>query len=76
MTKYFFHEYLNGQRTEDFCGLEFVNQKQACEHAVHQVSVHLKEAVRPTCDTFLTIEVSDGERMVTVIRGKVIIEKH
>jgi hypothetical protein len=43
---------------------------------VEQVSATLKKVVRATRDTFLAIEVSDGKRMLTMIRGKVIIERY
>jgi len=75
MPRYYFHQ-LNGRRFKDQRGIQFANRKQACEHAVYQLPVVLKRAVRPTCNTFLAIEISDGENTLSVIRGKVTSEKY
>jgi hypothetical protein len=75
MPTYYFHQHLNGLRIlEDAIGLAFAGDKEACEHALHQIALALKESADPRRDTYLAIEISDGERTLGVIRGKVIME--
>ena len=33
MPRYYFHQHLNGRVAEDQQGLQFADQKEACEHA-------------------------------------------
>ena len=75
MKRFFFHRYLNGRLAEDRRGHQFENADEACAHAVRRTSAVLRKNVRPTTNIYLATEVSDGERTVCVVRGKVIIER-
>jgi hypothetical protein len=75
MPRFYFHQHLNGQFAEDRRGRQFANAKEACEHAVHRTPAALRKTADAGCDTHLATEISDGERTVAIVRGKVIIEK-
>ncbi|MGY8676527.1 hypothetical protein Q2941_01715 [Bradyrhizobium sp. UFLA05-153] len=75
MKRFFFHRYLNGRLAEDRRGLQFENVDEACAHAVHCTPAVLQKNVRPATNIHLATEVSDGERTLCVIRGKVLIER-
>jgi hypothetical protein len=75
MPRFYFHQHFNGQFAEDRRGRLFANVKQACEHAVHRTPALLRKIARPTCNTHLAMQISDGRRTLCVVRGKVLIEK-
>ena len=76
MPQFYFHQHLNGRLAEDRLGLSFASADEACAHAVHSAPAVLGENVRPTADTYLATEVSDGKRTLFVVRGAVIIQKN
>jgi hypothetical protein len=75
MPRFYFHRHFNGQLAEDRRGRQFGSIEEACEHVVHGTPRALRKTIRSRGDTYLTTEVSDGERTVAVIRTKVLIEK-
>jgi hypothetical protein len=75
MPKFYFHKHLNGQTVPDRRGTSFRDENDACAHAVRRTPLALWKSVSRAKNTFLAWEVSDGERTIYVVRGKVIIEK-
>ena len=73
--KFYFHQHLNGRFVEDRRGRQFPSVKEACEHAVRRTPVVLRKVAAPTGNTYLATEISDGNRIVCVVRGKVLVEK-
>jgi hypothetical protein len=73
--KFYFHQHLNGRFVEDRRGREFASVKEACEHAVRRTSAVLRKAAAPTGNIYPATEISDGNSIVCVIRGKLLIEK-
>src|ERR1700716_2083166 len=73
--KFYFHQHLNGRFVEDRRGRQFPSVKEACEHAVRRTPAVLRKAAAPRGNTYLATEVSDGNRIICVVRGKVLIEK-
>jgi hypothetical protein len=65
---------LNGKFAEDRRGREFPSVKEACEHAVHWTPAVLRKVVALTGNTYLATEITDGKRVVCIVRGKVLIE--
>jgi hypothetical protein len=76
MPRFYFHQNLNGHLAEDRVGARFASADEACAHAVHSTATVLGENVRPTADTFLATEVSDGKRTLFVVRAAVVIQKN
>jgi hypothetical protein len=74
MPRFYFHQHLNGRFLEDRRGRQFPSLKEACEHAVHRTPAALQKVAAPTGNTHLATEISDGKRIVCVVRGKVLIE--
>ena len=52
------------------------NENDACAHAVRRTPLALRKSVSRAKDTYPAWEVSDGERTICVVRGKIIIERH
>ena len=75
MPRFYFHKHSNGQTERDRRGTSLRNENDACAHAVRCTPLALRESVRDVKNTYLAWEVSDGERTICVVRGKVIIEK-
>jgi hypothetical protein len=44
--------------------------------AVRCTPLTLRKSVSPRRNTYLALEVSDGQRTLCVVRGKVVLEKH
>jgi hypothetical protein len=76
MPRFYFHQNLNGRLAEDRLGVSFASADEACAHAVHSTATVLGGNVRPTADTFLATEVSDGKRTLFVVRAAVVIQKN
>jgi hypothetical protein len=74
MPRFYFHKHLNGQTVPDRRGISLRNEADACAHAVRRTPLALKKSVSRVKDTYLAWEVSDGERTICVVRGKVVIE--
>ena len=75
MPKFYFHKHLNGKTVPDRRGTSLHNEDEACAYAVRCTPLALKKSVSRAKDTYLAWEVSDGERTICVVRGKVVIEK-
>ena len=76
MPRYYFHQHLNGQFAEDRRARQFASVKAACEYAIHRTPAVLRKIVGSACDTHLATEITDGKRIVCVVRGKVLIENN
>ena len=75
MPRYYFHKHLNGQRVPDRRGTLLRDKKEACARALRCTPWALRKSVSSGKNTYLAWEVSDGERTIYVVRGKVVIEK-
>jgi hypothetical protein len=74
MPRFYFHHRSNGQLKEDQRGLQFPNTDKALTHAMRRTS-DLLGRLSSTANTYLTIEVTNGERSLCVVRVTVIIER-
>jgi hypothetical protein len=80
MTRFYFRQHMNGQRmAKDREGHEFASLAEACTYAVRRVPGLLRKILRLDTNldtnTYLSTEISDGERTLSIIRGKVTSEK-
>jgi hypothetical protein len=75
MPRFYFHHRSNGQLNEDQRGLQFPNADKALAHAIRRSSHVLGRILRSSENTYLTIEVTNGERSLCVVRGTVTIER-
>ena len=75
MPRFYFHHRSNGQLVEDQQGLQFPNAEEASAYAIRRTSDVLGQTLSSTVNTYLTIEVTNGERSLCVVRGTVIIER-
>jgi hypothetical protein len=76
MPRFYFHKHLNGQTVPDRRGVSLRDENEACAHAVRCTPLALRKSVSSgKNNTYLAWEVSDGERTIYVVRGKVVIEK-
>jgi hypothetical protein len=75
MPRFYFHKHLNGQTVPDRRGVSLRDENEACAHAVRRTPLALRKSVSSGKDTYLAWEVSDGDRTICVVRGKVVIEK-
>lgn len=75
MPRYFFHEHVRGQRTEDPRGTLLPDDGAACHKAVQRMPAGLKKAERRSQNTYITTEVTNGNRSLYAVRGKVVVEK-
>jgi len=75
MPRFYFHHRSNGQLVKDQRGLRFPNAEQASAYAIRRTSDVLGKTLSSTNNTYLTIEVTNGERSLCVVRGTVIIER-
>jgi hypothetical protein len=75
MPRFYFHKHLNGQTVPDRRGTSLRNENEACARAVRRTPPALRKSVSSVRNTYLAWEVSDGERTIYVVRGKVVIEK-
>jgi hypothetical protein len=73
MPRFYFHHRSNGQLEEDQRGLQFPNADKALTHAIRRTSDALGHTLSSTANTYITIEVTDGERSLCVVRGTVIV---
>jgi hypothetical protein len=74
MSRYYFHRRANGELARDRRGRQFESHDAACDHAVRRTPSILGKLIQSTTNTYLTTEVTDGERSLFVVRGTVIIE--
>jgi hypothetical protein len=75
MSRYYFHRRANGELARDRRGRQFESYDSACDHAVRRTPSILGKLIQSTTNTYLTTEVTDGERSLFVVRGTVIIER-
>jgi hypothetical protein len=75
MPRYYFHHRANGQLEEDQRGLQFPNADKALTHAIRRTPDVLGQTLSSTANTYIAIEVTDGERSLCVVRGTVTIER-
>ena len=75
MPRFYFHHCSNGHLVEDQQGLQFPNAEEASAYAIRHTSDVLGQTLSSTVNTYLTIEVTNGERSLCVVRGTVIIER-
>jgi hypothetical protein len=75
MPRFYFHRRSNGHLTEDQQGLRFPNAEHASTYAIRRTSDILGKTLSSTNNTYLTIEVTNGERSLCVVRGTVTIER-
>lgn len=75
MPRYFFHEHVRGQKTEDARGTLFPTAATACHQAAQRMPARLKRAAERSRNTYVATEVTDGKRTLFVVRGTVIVER-
>lgn len=75
MPRYFFHQHVRGQKTEDLHGKLFPTDATACHRATHQMPAELKRAALRSRNTYVATEVTNGHRTLFVVRGTVIVER-
>ena len=75
MSRYFFHQHVFGQKTEDLFGTIFSTAREACRRAVQRTPARLKRAEEGSSNTYVATEVTDGKRTLYVVRGTVTVEK-
>jgi hypothetical protein len=75
MPRYFFHQHVRGQRTEDTRGKLFPSDRAACHQASQRMPAHLKRAAERFRNTYVATEVTNGSRTLFVVRGTVIVER-
>lgn len=75
MRRYFFHQHVRGQKTEDPRGTPFPTDDAACHRAVQRTPANLKRAENASHDTYVATEITDGRRTLFIVRGKVTVEK-
>jgi hypothetical protein len=75
MPRYFFHQHVRGQKTEDPRGELFPTDGAACRRAAQRMPASLKRAAEPLRNTYVTTEVTNGNRTLFVVRGTVIVER-
>jgi hypothetical protein len=77
MPQFYFQQHMNGQRlAADRRGREFGSVAEAHDYALCRAPGLLSKTLRLKAkDTYLSTEISDGERTLYIIRGKVTSEK-
>jgi hypothetical protein len=75
MPQFYFNRYVNGRRApNDRLGRQFVSEEEARTYAVWRTPALLRKTLRSaTTDIYLPTEVSDGERTLCIVRGKLLI---
>jgi len=75
MRRYFFHEHVSGQKTEDKRGKLFLTESAACHRAMQRMPTGLKKAGDCSHNTYVATEVTDGNRTLFVVRGTVVLNR-
>ncbi|WP_404979792.1 DUF6894 family protein [Bradyrhizobium sp. Arg816] len=75
MPRYFFHQHVRGQKTEDPRGKLFATEGAACHRAVQRMPAFLKRAGERSRNTYVATEVTNGDRTLFVVRGTVIVDR-
>jgi hypothetical protein len=64
MPRFYFHKHLNVETVPDRRGIPLRNKKEACAHAVRCAPLALRKSISRRKNTYLALEVSDGERTI------------
>lgn len=75
MPRYFFHQHVSGQKTEDLVGKLFAADALAYQQAAQRMPAALKRAAVPNRNTYVATEVTNGKRTLFVARGSIIVEE-
>jgi hypothetical protein len=75
MPRYYFHQHVRGEKTEDQRGELCPTHAAACQRAAERMPAGLKRAAERSRNTYVTTEVTDGIRTLFVVRGTVIVER-
>ena len=75
MPRYFFHQHVRGQKTEDPRRTLLPTDGAACHRALQRTPASLKRAEQRSRNTYVATEVTKGNRTLFVVRGTVIVEK-
>ena len=75
MPRYFFHQHVGGQKTEDARGELFPSDATACHRAAQRMPASLKRAAERSRNTYVATEVTNGDQTLFVVRGTVIVER-
>jgi hypothetical protein len=75
MPRYFFHQLVRGQKTEDPRGTLLPTDGAACHRAVRRTPARLRRAEQEAHNTYVATEVTNGNRTLFVVRGTVIVEE-
>jgi hypothetical protein len=75
MPRYFFHEHVRDQRNEDLSGTILPTNRAACHRAMQRTPRNLKKAEDLSCDTYVATEITNGQRTLFVVRGKITVER-
>ena len=76
MARFYFHRHLNGQKTADQSGVLLEGDAAACAYAMRRMPGALKEGLRQqSANVHAATEISDGNRTLYIIRGKIIVER-
>jgi hypothetical protein len=75
--QFYFNLYVNGRRLpNDRRGIQFASEQEARTYAVCRTPALLRKTLRSaTTDIYLATEVSDGERTLCIVRGKLLIHQ-
>jgi hypothetical protein len=71
MHRYYFHDHLDETVTMDSKGALFRDDETAVRHAVQRTHTLLMGAIRRNAGIDTTTEISNGERTLYVVRGKI-----
>jgi hypothetical protein len=71
MHRYYFHDHLDETVTMDSKGALFRDDETAVRHAVQRTHTLLRGAIRRNAGIDTTTEISNGERTLYVVRGKI-----
>jgi hypothetical protein len=75
MARYYFHRRANGALAVDRRGRQFESPDAACDYAVRRTPSILAGLFQSRINTYLSTEVTDGDRSLFVVRGTIIIER-
>jgi hypothetical protein len=77
MPQFYFNRYVNGRwLPNDRSGCQFTSEQDARTWALWRTPALLRKTLRAaTTDIYLATEVSDGERTLCIVRGKLLIHE-
>jgi hypothetical protein len=74
MPRYFFHQYIRGHMTEDPSGMLLPTWRSMSPRLTADPA-RLKRAEEDSSNTHVATEVTDGNRTLFVVRGKIVVER-